>query len=71
MQAGWLGKAVRVIYRIIDSRPQEKESGKQKQLYPDGSYSGYVNYRAFCDFTLYTLKKEGGVDSPSRNTRRW
>ena len=57
-------------YRIIDSRPQEKESGKQKQLYPDGRYSGYVNYWAFCDGTLYTLKKEGGVDSPSGNTSR-
>ena len=57
-------------YRIIDSRPQEKESGKQKQLYPDGRYAGYVNYWAFCDGTLYTLKKEGGVDSPSGNTSR-
>ena len=57
-------------YRIIDSRPQEKESGKQTQRYPDGRYSGYVNYWAFCDGTLYTLKKEGGVDSPSGNTSR-
>jgi len=57
-------------YTIIDSRPQEKESGKRTQRYPDGRYSGYVNYWAFCDGTLYTLKKEGGVDSPSGNTSR-
>jgi len=55
-------------YKVIDSTPEVISSaGWVKQDYPDGRFSGYVNYTAECDGIKYTLRKEGTVDKTDEN----
>ena len=56
-------------YKVVSSSPEIRSTGGWiKQLYPDGRFSGYVNYQAACDGTRYNLKKEGTVDVDNENT---
>ena len=56
-------------YRVVSSSPEIRSTGGWiKQIYPDGRFSGYVNYQASCDGTRYNLKKDGSVDADDENT---
>lgn len=55
-------------YRVVSSTPETRSTGGWiKQVYPDGRFSGYVNYQASCDGTRYNLKKDGSVDADDEN----
>lgn len=55
-------------FKVVSSIPEVRSSGGWvKQDYPDGRFSGFVNYKAECDGTRYFLKKEGTVDSENEN----
>ncbi|MEB3330913.1 MAG: hypothetical protein VKI83_00255 [Synechococcaceae cyanobacterium] len=48
-------------YQVVSSVPRVRESGQQRALYPDGRFSGYVNYTASCQGTEHTLRKDGDL----------
>ena len=48
-------------WQVSASSPQSIESGKQRALYPDGRFAGYVDYSASCQGTQYTLRKDGDL----------
>lgn len=55
-------------YKIINSTPEIRSSGGfVRENYPDGRFSGYVNYTAECNGTNYKLRKTGGVDAEEEN----
>lgn len=55
-------------YKVINSTPEVLSSnGWVRQDYPDGRFSGYVNYTAECNGVRYTLRKEGSVDNINEN----
>jgi hypothetical protein len=55
-------------FKVVSSTPEVRSSGGWiRQDYPDGRYSGFVNYTAECDGVKYALKKEGSVDSENEN----
>ncbi len=55
-------------YKIISSSPELRSSGGFiRENYPDGRFSGYLNYTAECNGTNYKLKKTGGVDAEEEN----
>jgi hypothetical protein len=56
-------------FKIISTQANMlSTNGWVRQDYPDGRFSGYVNYKADCDGITYSLTKEGSVDSESENT---
>ena len=55
-------------FKVVSSTPEVRSSGGWiRQDYPDGRFSGYVNYKSECDGTNNLLKKEGTVDSENEN----
>lgn len=56
-------------YRVVSSSRETRSTGGWiKEIYPDGRFSGYVNYQASCDGTRYNLKKDGSIDVDDENT---
>lgn len=56
-------------FKVVSSIPELRSSGGWiRQDYPDGRFSGYVNYKSECDGTNNLLKKEGSVDSENENS---
>lgn len=56
-------------FKVVSSTPEVRSSGGWvRQDYPDGRFSGFVNYKAECDGTNYLLKKEGTVDNENENS---
>ena len=56
-------------FKVVSSTPEVRSSGGWvRQDYPDGRFSGFVNYKAECDGTNNLLKKEGSVDSENENS---
>ncbi|MCP9807875.1 hypothetical protein KBY58_00295 [Cyanobium sp. HWJ4-Hawea] len=58
-------------FKVVSSSPEVRSTvGWIRRDYPDGRFSGFVNYRAECDGVTYTLKKEGSVDNENENDLR-
>lgn len=56
-------------YKIISSGTETRSSdGWVREDFPDGRFSGYVNYQAECNGTRYSLRLEGSVDSENENS---
>ena len=56
-------------YKIVSSGTESKSSdGWVREDFPDGRFSGYVNYQAECNGTRYSLRLEGSVDSENENS---
>lgn len=68
-QSGVLSEYTANGYQITSQSPDVRSSGGWvRQDYPDGRFSGYVNYQAQCDGTSYTLTKQGSVDDDKENS---
>jgi hypothetical protein len=56
-------------FKVVSSTPEVRSSGGWvRHDYPDGRFSGFVNYKAECDGTNNLLRKEGFVDRKNENT---
>lgn len=61
----WLSKG----FKLSRSTPEVRSTnGWIRQSYPDGRFSGYVNYQAQCDGRLLMLTRPGTVDSDFENS---
>lgn len=68
-QSGTLSEYTAKGYQISSQTSEERSSGGWvRQEYPDGRFSGYVNYEAWCDGTNYALTKAGSVDNENENS---
>jgi len=61
----WLSKG----FKLFRSTPEIRSTnGWIRQNYPDGRFSGYVNYQAECDGKLLTLTRPATVDNDFENS---
>lgn len=58
---GTLASRLAEGYQLISSVPQSRDSGRQRALYPDGRFAGYVDYTANCQGMEHTIRQDADL----------